>query len=478
MDPSNPSNRHAAARAHRAQWIACATALALASWGCGSGDSDNAGGGGAGSGGVGGSTTGGAGGTSGAAGGAAGSGGSVGGAAGSAPVDPCKIAVAGDSSMATLIHEGSGLIDTPKDHPSTSLVPITPPADCRGGKIDIVIMPEGYKADELGRFDQDAALWLGRFLSLTPFKEYREAFNVWTVRLASNEHISFGGGDTVFGMSLTSSGSGVETPTSAALGVMGQGFFKGLDAVPVNRIHKQGSLLKQVVGVVLVLNPACTSFSDPTKACDGFSGWTRTPQDPNDATTGVKVAVGLDRMHELGHALSQLKDEYRADQLDDSCLSASKYAGYNPTNYSIDNIGNYSYSNSATDLPWAHLLVGAGVNATPGLIGAYLGSYNCWQGAWRPEYRCLMNGTHGNSDSCNPNGGAKLRQADFCNWCRELAVLRIFDAVGLLSSTDPLADWIADYRSGYWQQHPVTLPNAGMPILDTCGQLKPYEAPL
>nr|HMR07411.1 M64 family metallopeptidase [Polyangiaceae bacterium] len=425
--------------------------------------------------------SGGSGGSAAASGGAAGVAGGLsgaGGTAGSPSVDPCKHANVEDPSIAKLIHQGSGMIDTPKDHPSTTPVPIASPASCLGGKIDIVIMPEGYKADELVRFEQDAALWLKEFLSLSPYKEYREAFNVWTVRLPSKEHVAVGGSDTAFGMALTSNGSGVAFPTAPDLVDMGKAFFQGLSYVPVNRQHKQGSVLQQVVGVVLVLKPTCSNLSDPTKACDGFSGWTRTPQDPSDSTVAVKVAVAQNRMHELGHALSQLKDEYRDDQFDDGCLNASKYAGYNPTNYSISNIGNYSYSNQASDLPWAHLLDGAGIQSTPGLIGAYQGSYGCWEGAWRPEYRCLMNGTHGNSDSCNPGGGVSLRQGDFCNWCRELAVLRIFDALGMLDTKDPLKDWSDSYRSNYWKQYPVTLPNAGMPIVDSCKAPKPFEAPL
>ncbi len=404
-------------------------------------------------------------------------GGGTAGTAGTAGTDPCKVASISDSAVASLIHAGSGMIDSPKDHPTTDLGPITSPADCRGGLIDIVIMPEGYQDSELPRFDQDAALWLKEFKALSPFKEFLDAFNVWTVRLPSKEHITTTGADTLFSMKLTSSGSGVEKPSAQQLQVVAQAFYEGLRHVPVNRVHKSGTLLKQVVGVVLVLDLSCPHFDNPDKECDDFSGWSRNPQDPNDASTEIKVAVARNRMHEFGHALALLKDEYRDDQFDDDCTNASKYAGYNPSNYAIDNIANYSYSNSATDLPWAHLLHSAGTNSTPDLIGAYQGAFTCWEGAWRPEFRCLMNGTHGNSDSCNPSGGAKLRQDDFCNWCRELVALRIFDSIGLLNAADPFKDWVDSYRAGYWQQYPVTLPNDGMPILDTCGAPVPFEAP-
>lgn len=65
--------------------------------------------------------------------------------------------------------------------------------------------------------------------------------------------------------------------------------------------------------------------------------------------------------------------------------------------------------------------------------------------------------------------GYSLTTRNFRNSCRELVALRIFDAIGFLESSGPCKDWVDNYRGGYWQQYPVSLPHDGMPILDTCG---------
>jgi hypothetical protein len=110
-------------------------------------------------------------------------------------------------------------------------------------------------------------------------------------------------------------------------------------------------------------------------------------------------------------------------------------------------------------------------------VGAYQGAKTCWEGAWRPEYRCLMNGTHGNQDSCHPDGGATLRQTNFCNWCRELVAMRIFHDIGFLSRTNAFQDWTTNYRAKYWAQFPVKLPDRGLPLKDTCGAPVTHQDP-
>jgi hypothetical protein len=190
----------------------------------------------------------------------------------------------------------------------------------------------------------------------------------------------------------------------------------------------------------------------------------------------VRGAIARNRLHEFGHAFALLRDEYRSDTYKD-CTSADYLDGYNPDNWTIRTINNYAYENNAENLPWRHLLYSAGINQTPALAGAYQGAYYCWDGAYRPEYRCLMNGRHGNPDSCHPTGGAGLRQTDFCNWCRELVVMRIYEKVGWLDAADGLLDWTDNWRDNYWIDNPIAAPTAGLPIIDTCGVDVDFEPP-
>ena len=54
-------------------------------------------------------------------------------------------------------------------------------------RIDVVIVGEGYTAAEMSAFQADTVLAIDAIFAPTPFKEYRDAFNVHRVDVASNE---------------------------------------------------------------------------------------------------------------------------------------------------------------------------------------------------------------------------------------------------------------------------------------------------
>src|SRR4029079_13367939 len=78
-------------------------------------------------------------------------------------------------------------------------------------------------------------------------------------------------------------------------------------------------------------------------------------------------------------------------------------------------------SNTCSTLPWAHLLEGAGINTTPGLVGAF----GTPELGYHSELLCLMNGTHDNGTVWCQMGDEQyttltLRPQRFCNFCREM----------------------------------------------------------
>lgn len=54
-------------------------------------------------------------------------------------------------------------------------------------KVDIVIIPEGYTVNEMEKFKTDCNKFAGYFFNSSPFKEYKDKFNIWGVEAASKE---------------------------------------------------------------------------------------------------------------------------------------------------------------------------------------------------------------------------------------------------------------------------------------------------
>ncbi|WP_067147308.1 T9SS type A sorting domain-containing protein [Pseudotamlana agarivorans] len=54
-------------------------------------------------------------------------------------------------------------------------------------KINIVILSEGYQAGELDKFISDATTFTNRIFNTSPFKEYSSYFNVYALKIPSNE---------------------------------------------------------------------------------------------------------------------------------------------------------------------------------------------------------------------------------------------------------------------------------------------------
>jgi len=54
-------------------------------------------------------------------------------------------------------------------------------------KVDIVIIPDGYSKDDMGKFEADVKRFMGYFFSCSPYKENKNNFNFWAVFAPSEE---------------------------------------------------------------------------------------------------------------------------------------------------------------------------------------------------------------------------------------------------------------------------------------------------
>jgi hypothetical protein len=192
----------------------------------------------------------------------------------------------------------------------------------------------------------------------------------------------------------------------------------------------------------------------------------------------VRLAIGAKEIHEFGHALGLLLDEYINGG------RGSQNTRVNPSARSVFSLSNVTYSDLVDDVPWLHLSpcgwqtrTASGEDPSPLVGWLWVGGVVQF-GAWHSEYRCLMNGSHNNfqftqvaadDPTANPDGtytqqhGAGLRDIDrFCLWCQEIVTLRILEKTDqLLEDGDPpdatsqgttwYARWVERLRANYFQ---------------------------
>jgi hypothetical protein len=239
--------------------------------------------------------------------------------------------------------------------------------------------------------------------------------------------------------------------------------------------------------VCLLVRTTQTVFTTPPPEFNTHpSGAARDVARPDPyATRHVRVAMGANEIHELGHAFGLLSDEYINGR-------SKPNERINPTTPSVFSLSNLVCATrldefpvpSVDQVPWLHLSPGgwqgrtaSGSDPSPVVGWLWVGG-GVHLGVWHSEYRCLMNGTHDNFAftqvaSADPTantdgtyteeGGEKLRDRDrLCLWCQEIVAIRILEKSDqLLEDGDPddittqglvwYARWVDRLRSSYYE---------------------------
>jgi hypothetical protein len=332
-------------------------------------------------------------------------------------------------------------------------------------RVHVLLFAEGYQEADLSTFHSDADHggeresdvdgWVDYVFGLEPYKDYREAFVVWTIARASNTH--FDGADTAFMVPVDGSATGNiagngETATRAWEAI-------GLLPVPPTDFSSRGfaSARTHVASFLLY---------DAQRGRAGVSGRMLGLSHPTQSQSRIAAAFGVGHAHEFTHAFSNLRDEYI--ELDNDAPQTSETS-------------NVVATNSCSQVPWSHLLAGGPHNAaTDQLVGAF----GTPEQGYHPELICLMNGTHDNA--AQYGGDGLLRDDDrMCNFCREMTAYRIHSRAGIVEDDDEgFATWKASYRPKFFEKYPFRVPPVvpqtndvqnpaqGMAVYEACSEAR------
>ncbi|MER6029526.1 M64 family metallopeptidase [Streptomyces sp. NPDC001851] len=163
------------------------------------------------------------------------------------------------------------------------------------GRLDLVVMGDGYTAGEQREFAADAQEKLDAIFGVEPYRSYRGLFNIWLVNAVSDE--SGVSGDPA---------AGVVKHTA-----LGSSFFcdgiERLLCVDTGEVAQYAGLAPEADIVFVIAHSAKY----------GGAGYSAADLPPGSAFHGVAtMSSGNDRSyligaHELGHSIGHLADEYQ-----------------------------------------------------------------------------------------------------------------------------------------------------------------------
>jgi len=240
--------------------------------------------------------------------------------------------------------------------------------------INLVILSDGYTSAELPKFKTDATAFMNYFFTQSPFSNYKNYFNVYTVNVPSNQ-------SGVIHPHTASDCGGDVTVTNPDIYFKSTMDYAGMHRLIVANFSIINSTLNNNFpqwDLVLIL-------VNSTRYGGSGGGFSIASTHPSAA----QVAV-----HEIGHSFGNLRDEY-----------------YPGASYMIDQANTSKESNS-TLVRWKNWM---GINST----GIYQFSEDAtWH---RPHQNCKM----------------RYNGVPFCPYCNELIIEKIHTITSAIYSYTP-----------------------------------------
>ncbi len=254
-------------------------------------------------------------------------------------------------------------------------------------RINLVILSDGYQASEMAKFDTDATSFMNTLFSQEPFASYENYFNVYIIKVPSNES------------GATHPGTAPDEPNNPPVPVLDVDNYFGTAFDSFN-IHR----------LLLTFNTALVS----TVLANNFPEYDQgiilvnSPYYGGSGGTYPIASTGADAMeiaiHELGHSFVDLKDEYYpGDELAGEAINMTQETDPTAVRWKnwldVDNVGIFPYATSGTASTWN-----------------------------RPHQNCKM----------------RYLGFDFCAVCKEGIVEKIHDLISPIDSYTPTEATISD----------------------------------
>ncbi|QKW50412.1 M64 family metallopeptidase [Streptomyces buecherae] len=228
-------------------------------------------------------------------------------------------------------------------------------------KLDVVVVGDGYTAAEQADFHADARAKWQQVSAVAPYDAYRGLFNVWAVDAVSND----------------SGVSGDPTQSVVKDTALGSYFWcDGLErllCVDTDKVESYAAKAPAADLVIVVSNAAKyggAGYNDVSSG-PGYDGIATVSSDHPDS---AQVAV-----HETGHSLGKLADEYVYDEY-------GTYPGPEPTDANISTLS--ASAMAAQRVKWYRWL--GQQSPDGGVVGAYEGGGYYPRGLNRPTENSIM----------------------------------------------------------------------------------------
>ncbi|WP_251066563.1 M64 family metallopeptidase [Streptomyces sp. ISL-36] len=246
---------------------------------------------------------------------------------------------------------------------AATVVPVqtTGPADKR---FNLVVMGDGYTAEEMPAFRADVEKHLNVLWSIEPFASYRSYINVWAVEVPSRE-------------SGVDCDPGLDAPRRDT--ALGMGFWGGCDPDSVQRLLTVDSRL---AGALADLVPGTSGANRQIVALahsDTYGG----AGGSYATASGGNALSSLITPHEIGHSLGRLQDEYDYYARG---VPGGVYSGPEPSSaHHTLRTEREMRDERAKWWRWLGERSEAG-----GVIGRYEGGLYSTGGVWRPSKHSIM----------------------------------------------------------------------------------------
>ncbi|WP_371675168.1 M64 family metallopeptidase [Streptomyces sp. NBC_01276] len=242
----------------------------------------------------------------------------------------------------------------------TKMIDNGPTAD----RLDVVVIGDGYTADQLGQFHADARAKWAEVTAVEPYTTYRDLFNVWTV-------------DAVSAQSGVSGDPGPDTVRDTALG----SYFwcesiERLLCVDQPKVDAYVAKAPAADLVIVLANSAKyggAGYNEPS-ATLGYEGI-------STASAGHPKS-GQVAIHETGHSLGKLADEYFYPGVPDY----EKYTGPEPADANTSTLDADKMAGQRAK--WYRWL--GEPSPDGGTVGAYEGGGYYVTGLYRPTDNSIM----------------------------------------------------------------------------------------